>query len=183
MAKGAAAKQAAGTKATKASAPKPEAHAKPGSERSFLFRGCSLRAAGTALTVTSAGALSVRLGAASAAGVVRWTTPTAVTGPVVIECGPGAPSLFDRRAARKRPVASGGLSITFRGAVRYSRLLLDDGPALLVQGSAVRLTGLPGGARPFDTASFFPPVETDAVHGGSGRDGGVDPSGPHQPFP
>jgi hypothetical protein len=176
-------KKATGAKAAKARARKtPARPASGGGERSFLFRGCSAHAADGALTVSSASPLSVRLGSGTATGLVRWSTPVAVAGPIEVECAAGAPSLFDRRASRKRRAAKDGLSITFRGALRYSRLLLDDGPALLVQGSVLRITGLPGAAHPFDTASFSPQPAPDSLKPAGVR-GGVDPSGPHQPWP
>ena len=151
--------------------------------RSFLFRACLARARGGVLTVSfPTGLLSVRFGAAATGGGVRWTAPRKATGSIEVRCAPGAPQAFDRRAYPKAPAAAGGPTVTFHGAVRYCRLVLPDGPALLVQGSVVRIAGLPGSARPFDTAEILSSPASTAKRA-LPPIGGIDPSGPHQPFP
>lgn len=151
--------------------------------RSFLFRGCFARIAGEVLTVTfPRGPLSVSLGTAGPDGSVRWTAPRAVSRAIDVRCAAGAPVPFERRAWPRSPAPPAGASVRFHGAVRCCRLVLPEGPVLLVQGSVVSLEGLAGSPRPFDTAEFvWRPAA--APRGAKPRDSGVDPSGPHQPFP
>ena len=151
--------------------------------RSFLFRGCFARVAGEVLTVSfPAGSISARMGAAAPDGSVRWSAPRAVARTIEVRCTAGAPTPSDRRAYPRSPAPPAGPGVRFHGAVRYCRLVLPEGPALLVQGSVVSITGLAGSSRPFDTAELLshPLV---AASRAKPRDSGVDPSGPHQPFP
>ncbi len=151
--------------------------------RSFLFRGCFARVLGDVLTVSfPAGRLSARFGAADARGGVRWSAPREVQRAIDVRCAAGVPTPFDRRAYPKAPAPQAGVSVRFHGAVRYCRLVLPDGPALLVQGSVTSITGLAGAARPFDTAELVGSAVSDERRA-KPRDSGVDPSGPHQPFP
>jgi hypothetical protein len=149
--------------------------------RSFLFRGCFARVTGDVLTVSfPAGPVTARLGTAAPGGV-RWTAPRKVPRAIDVRCAAGTPAPFDRAAWPKAPAPALGVRVRFHGAVRYCRLVLPEGPALLVQGTARSIRGLAGSARPFDTAELLagPPA---AARGAKPR-GGVDPSGPHQPFP
>ena len=151
--------------------------------RSFLFRGCFARVAGEVLTVTfPEGPLSARLGTAAPDGSVRWTAPRAVVRAIDVRCAAGAPMPFERHAWPSSPTPPAGAIVRFQGAVRYCGLVLPEGPALLVQGSVVSIKGLAGSSRPFDTAEFvWRPAAL--LSSAKPRDSGVDPSGPHQPFP
>lgn len=167
-------------------------HAPEQGRKSFLFGGaCLVEQRDSALTITlEPGALFLR-GESLVDGAPTSTAEAIAPTEIVITCAGTAHVRHDSVDWPSRPRWKGGARVVFRGGVAFSRLLLDEGPVLLVQAAVRAVEGLPRGVslEAWETVRFEvvaggheggPGGGDDCRHGGQG---GRPDCGPHHPFP
>ena len=166
--------------------------------KAFLFGTCLVEQRGATLTVTlPPSGLTLRGGSVDRG--IAWSSELLPGDLVTLQCAGRAQTRLDGTGYPRRPRWTGGARVVFQGGATWCRLLLDEGPVLLVQAVVVSVKGLPRGFSldAFETVRFEPAHEEVAAEAplapsprgamrmaaaGAPPDEG-EAGGPHEPWP
>ena len=148
--------------------------------KSFLFGGaCLVEQRADTLTITlEPGALFLR-GERLQEGAPTSTAEAIAPEEVIITCAGKAHLRHDSSEYPRHPRWRGGVQVVFRGGATFGRLLLDEGPVLLVQAAVRKVEGLPQGL----SLEAWETIRFEVVQGGHEAHAARPDSGPHVPFP